>query len=106
MTLDDPIQDIGTIGILVLGVLTYLGNRGVNKGNQKLDEQTSTIMANAEKLDTATNKLDDVHDLVNSQLSDVIELKDQAESKTLEAQARTDVAEARTAVLEDEAKGS
>jgi hypothetical protein len=81
--LNGPIQDIGTLGILILGVLTYLGNRGINKGNKKLD-------AGNDKLDTQNKTLEHVKSLVNSQLTDAVE--------------RKDVAEARTKVLEDEAQ--
>lgn len=72
----DPIQDVIACGILVLGILTYVGNRQAKSNGSKLDDQA--------------DRLTDVHDLVNSQLSDAVD--------------RKDVAEARTKVLEDNAK--
>lgn len=63
----DPVQDIIAFGVLVIA---YLGYR-----NGRIARQN-------------TNKLDDVHALVNQQLTDSVD--------------RRDVAEARTRVLEAE----
>jgi hypothetical protein len=83
-TTTDPIQDIIAAGVLITAIYGAVNARQNRKITKQNDDQ-------AGKLDTAADKLDSVHDLVNSQLSDAVD--------------RKDVAEARTKVLEDEAKG-
>jgi hypothetical protein len=79
VTTTDPIADV----LLAAGFAftVYIGLRNGHKANRTID-----------KLDDQAVKVSDVHDLVNAQLSDAVD--------------RKDVAEARTKVLEDEAKGS
>lgn len=65
----DPIQDIIAGVLLVISYLTYKGNRKINSNSDKLDE---------------------VHTLVNQQLTDAVE--------------RRDIAEKRSTVLEEESR--
>jgi hypothetical protein len=75
VTTTDPIAD--TILGLGFAFTVYIGLRNGHKANRTID-----------KLDDQATKVDDVHNLVNAQLS--------------EAVTRCDVSEARTAVLEKE----
>jgi hypothetical protein len=79
----DPVQDVIAAGILVTTVISLLNRRTNLAVESKTDEQT-------EKIDTAADKLDEVHGLVNSSLTEAID--------------RRDVSEARTAELEEEAR--
>ncbi len=69
-TTTDPIQDVIAAGVLVTAIYGAVNSRQNRR---------------------QANKLEDVHSLVNAQLTESVE--------------RRDVAEARTKVLEDEAKG-
>jgi hypothetical protein len=78
VTTTDPIADV----ILGAGFVftVWLALRNGHKADKV-----------AEKADKVVDKLGEVHDLVNGQLTDAVD--------------RRDISEARTRVLEDEAKG-
>jgi hypothetical protein len=84
-TTTDPVQDVIAGILAIVAILGYLAQREASRTGKKVDKVVDTVT-------TTTDKLDEVHALVNDQLSQAVN--------------RKDVAEARTKVLEDEAKGS
>jgi hypothetical protein len=72
-TTTDPIQDVIAAGVLLVGWLTYRGNRRAKSNG---------------------NKLDEVHGLVNQQLTDAVGRRDVSEAENVKLRADARDAEA------------
>lgn len=76
----DPVQDVIAAGILVTTVISLLNRRTNLAVESKTDVQT-------EKIDDNAQKLDEVHGLVNSSLSEAVDRRDVAEAENVQLRA-------------------
>jgi hypothetical protein len=91
-TTTDPVQDAIAAILAIVAILGYLAQRESSRTGKKVDKVVDKVSDQGNQLDTTTQKLDEVHALVNDQLSQAVN--------------RRDASEARARVLEDEAKGA
>lgn len=79
----DPVQDVIAGILCIVAVLTYLSQRQSRTATQQNDK---IIQQN----DSQADKLDDVHALVNNQLSEAIDRRDTAEAENVQLRADAD----------------
>ncbi|HEV3370891.1 MAG TPA: hypothetical protein VG074_15095 [Acidimicrobiales bacterium] len=70
----DPVQDVFAAGVLFLAWVTYRGNKRSKAVSDKLDN-------------VVVPKLDEVHGMVNAQLTAAVERRDISEAENVELRA-------------------